>query len=173
MQHGNQRERVHGSISIEMPPRIAAFLAVVFWGISFVATKAALREISPVTLIFTRFALGTALLLAIARLRGHHPIPPRETWAPLALMGFFGVFVHQMLQAFGLTLTTAVHTGWLIGLIPIWSALLSAATGKERFGPIKIAGLVGGFAGAVLVISKGDLNRQLFQLPSTQGDFLI
>jgi len=142
MQRGNRRERENGSISIEMPPRIAAFLAVVFWGISFVATKAALREISPVTLIFTRFALGTALLFGIARLRGHNPFPPRESWPALAVMGFFGIFVHQMLQAFGLTLTTAVHTGWLIGLIPIWSALLSAATQKERFGSSRRARLL-------------------------------
>jgi len=42
--------------------RLAAFSAVVMWGVSFVATKAALREVSPVTLIFTRFALGVAVL---------------------------------------------------------------------------------------------------------------
>src|SRR6266581_4371740 len=156
-----------------MPPRIAAFIAIVFWGISFVATKAALREISPVTLIFTRFAIGTGLLFGLARLRGSNPFPPRESWGALAVMGLFGVFIHQMLQSFGLTLTTAVHTGWLIGITPIWSALLSAATQKERFGAVKIAGLAGGFAGALLVISRGEFGPELFGLPSTRGDFLI
>jgi len=138
-----------------------------------VATKAALREMAPPTLIFTRFALGTVLLLVIVRLRGGQPLPPRSSWPALAVMGFFGVFVHQMLQAFGLRLTTAVHTGWLIGLIPIWSALLSAALLKERFGGLKLAGLLGGFAGAVLVISRGQFSQQTLQLPATRGDFLI
>src|SRR5688572_15077524 len=105
--------------------RLAALTAVVFWGISFVATKSALQEISPVTLIFTRFAMGTAFLFLILALRRESPVPPRESIAPLVLMGFVGIFVHQMLQAYGLTLTTAIRTGWLIGLIPIWSAVLS------------------------------------------------
>src|SRR5438552_3327389 len=154
-------------------PRLGALTAVVLWGISFVATKAALREITPVALIFTRFALGTALLLVVVSARGGTVLPPREAWPALALMGFVGIFVHQMLQAFGLTLTTAVHTGWLIGLIPIWSALLSAALHNERFGGMKLAGLIGGFAGALLVMSRGKFDANFFKLPGTRGDFLI
>jgi drug/metabolite transporter (DMT)-like permease len=56
-----------------------------------------------------------------------------------------------------LTQTSAVNTGWLIGLTPLWSALLSALLLKERFGPAKIAGLLVGFAGAVLVVTRGQL----------------
>jgi drug/metabolite transporter (DMT)-like permease len=156
-----------------LAPQLGALLAVIFWGISFVATKAALRELSPVTLIFARFAMGTALLFLLARRRGPLELPPRDAWPPLALMGLSGVFIHQMLQAFGLRLTTAVQTGWLIGLIPIWSALLSAALGRERFGPWKVAGLAGGFAGAALLITRGRLGAGSFQLPATRGDFLI
>ncbi len=153
--------------------RLAVLATVVFWGLSFVATKAVLREISPTSLIFVRFSLGTIFLLTILSLRGKHPMPPRDAWAPLALMGFVGVFVHQMLQGYGLTVATAVHTGWLIGLIPVWSALLSAIILKERFGWMKLLGLAGGFAGAVLVITQGDFGRNTLQLPSTRGDFLI
>jgi drug/metabolite transporter (DMT)-like permease len=72
--------------------RLAAFAAVVMWGVSFVATKAALREVSPVTLIFTRFALGVAVLFMILTLRRGSLIPPRNTWPMLALMGFVGIF---------------------------------------------------------------------------------
>jgi len=88
-------------------------------------------------------------------------------------MGFVGIFVHQLLQSYGLTLTTAVRTGWLIGLIPIWSALLAAVFLKERFGPAKVAGLALGFAGAVLVVTRGRLSAGLLALPSTRGDLLI
>jgi drug/metabolite transporter (DMT)-like permease len=149
-------------------PRFLAFVAVVFWGISFVATKAVLREVSPVTVIFTRFAIAAIVLLCVVR-----SLPPRDSWGSLALMGFVGVFVHQMLQAYGLTMTTATNTGWLIGLIPIWSAVLSAIFLRERFGTWKIAGLAGGFAGALLVITRGDLSTGLLARPSTLGDLLI
>ena len=156
-----------------MPPRLGALIAIVLWGLSFVATKVALREISPVTLVFSRFALGTALLVATLAARRRPLVPPPRSWPALAVMGFVGIFVHQLLQSYGLTLTTAVRTGWLIGLIPIWSALLAAVFLKERFGPAKVAGLALGFAGAVLVVTRGRLSAGLLALPSTRGDLLI
>jgi drug/metabolite transporter (DMT)-like permease len=148
-------------------PRALASVAVVFWGISFVATKAVLREVSFVTVIFTRFAIAAVVLLLVVR-----RLPPREYAGPLALMGFVGIFVHQMLQAYALTMTSATSTGWLIGLTPIWSALLSAVVLRERFGFWKVVGLAGGFAGALLVITRGQFSSFLGR-PSTTGDLLI
>jgi len=156
-----------------MPPRLGAFLAVVFWGLSFVATKAALRELSPITLVTTRFALGVALLLVLLRARRVPVLPPRELWGALALMGFVGVFVHQMLQSFALTMTGAISTGWLIGLTPLWSAMLSAWLLRERFPPAKVAGLALGFAGAALVVTRGQLGAARLALPATKGDLMI
>src|SRR5947207_12003609 len=146
--------------SMRIPPRLGAFIAVVFWGISFVATKAVLREISFVTLIFFRFAVAAGLLNLVVR-----KTPPRDSWGPLALMGFIGVFVHQMVQAYALTLTSATHAGWLIGLTPVWSAILSAIVLRERFGAWKVVGLAGGFAGALLVITRGDFSSSVLALP--------
>ena len=156
-----------------LSPRLGALLAVVFWGVSFVATKAALREVAPITLIFTRFALGALLLVVLVRARGEEMVPPRETWRGLALMGFVGVFVHQLVQSYALTLTTAVNSGWLVGLTPVWSAVLAAALLHERFGPQKLAGLVLGFAGAALVVTQGRLDRGVLALPATRGDLLM
>jgi drug/metabolite transporter (DMT)-like permease len=158
---------------LNLVPRLAALTAVVFWGISFVATKSALAEISPITLIFTRFAMGTAFLLLILALRREPPLPPRDSVPALALMGFVGIFVHQMLQAYGLTLTTAVRTGWLIGLIPIWSAVLSVAVLGEKFSTRKGFGLVLGTVGAIIVIGRGEISSQTLALPTTRGDLLI
>jgi drug/metabolite transporter (DMT)-like permease len=149
-------------------PRLGALLAIAMWGISFVATKTALRDVSPTTLIFMRFAIGSVVLLAIVR-----DLPPRESWPSLALMGFIGVFVHQMLQSYALTLTTAVHTGWLVGISPIWSAILAAIFLRERFGPWKVIGLIGGTAGALIVMTRGDFSASVLALPSTRGDLLI
>jgi drug/metabolite transporter (DMT)-like permease len=66
-----------------------------------------------------------------------------------------------------------VNTGWLIGLTPLWSALLSAWVLKERFGPAKIAGLALGFLGALVVVTRGRMSAGLLALPSTRGDLLI
>jgi len=156
-----------------MPPRWRAFLAIVFWGLSFVATKAALRELSPITLIVTRFALGVALLLVLLRARDVPLLPPRDAWPSLALMGFVGVFVHQLLQSYALTMTGAINAGWLIGLTPIWSAVLSAWLLHERFPRAKVAGLLLGFAGAALVLTRGRRGVAGLAVPATRGDLMI
>jgi len=50
--------------------RLAALAAVVFWGLSFVASKAALRELTPTTLVFARWPgrAGPIALLAARRI---------------------------------------------------------------------------------------------------------
>ncbi len=153
--------------------RLAAFSAVVLWGVSFVATKAALREVSPVTLIFSRFALGVAVLFLLLIFRRQSLIPPRDAWPMLALIGFVGIFVHQMIQAHALTLTSAVQTGWLIGLTPIWSAVLATVFLGEGFGGRKVLGLVVGAAGTLVLITRGELSFGVLALPATKGDLLI
>jgi drug/metabolite transporter (DMT)-like permease len=138
-----------------------------------VATKVALRDIPPITLVFTRFAIGIVLLLVVLRVRRQPLIPPRHEWRTVMLMGFIGVTVHQLLQSYALTLTTAVRTGWLIGLTPAWSALLAVLFLRERLGVWRVLGLVIGFAGAALVVTRGVLSRETLALPSTPGDLLI
>ncbi len=159
-----------------MPPRLGALVAILFWGVSFVATRAAVAEISPFALVFARAGLGTALLVVILS-RGQAPaaqwLPSRESWPALAVMGFVGVAFHQGLQGIALTMTTATQTGWLIGVTPIWSAILAAIVLHERFGPRKLIGLALGFAGAVVVVTRGHFSRDLARLPSTRGDLLI
>jgi drug/metabolite transporter (DMT)-like permease len=156
-----------------VPPRLGAFLAVVFWGISFVATKAAVERISPVALIFARAALGTALLVGLLWARRRPWWPPRESWPSLALMGFVGVAFHQLLQAYALTMTSAVSAGWLVGLTPVWSALFAAMHLRERLSLSRLAGLALGFAGALLVVTRGRLDLAVLGFPSTRGDLLL
>jgi drug/metabolite transporter (DMT)-like permease len=88
-------------------------------------------------------------------------------------MGLIGVFVHQILQSYALTMTGAINAGWLIGLTPLWSAALSAWLLRERFPPAKVAGLVLGFAGAALVVTRGRPVAAGLAVPSTRGDLPI
>jgi drug/metabolite transporter (DMT)-like permease len=156
-----------------LSPLAGALLAVVFWGVSFVATKAVVREISPFALILLRTALGSALMLAVLAARRVSLLPPRPFWPMLALMGFVGVALHQLLQGFALTFTSAVNTGWLIGLTPVWSALLARVLLRERFSWPRVLGLAIGFVGAAVVVTGGRWDAGLVALPSTRGDLLV
>jgi drug/metabolite transporter (DMT)-like permease len=156
-----------------LPPRLGVLLAIAFWGVSFVATRALVEQVSPVALIFARTALGSLLLVAILAARRRPWVPARSFWPSLLLMGSVGVVMHQLLQAYALQLTTAVNTGWLIGLTPIWSAILAAVHLRERFSPRKVLGLTVGFLGAVLVVTRGEFGGDVMGLPATRGDLMI
>jgi drug/metabolite transporter (DMT)-like permease len=152
--------------------RAKVLFAVVVWGASFVATKAAVSEISPVTLIFLRFGIGVVVLaFAVWRLRIFRPISRRDGLR-LALLGAIGIPIHQGLQANGLVVTAATSMAWLVALTPVFTALLAWRFLSESFGAMKILGLLIAFLGAILVITQGGFTADLLQLPSTTGDFL-
>lgn len=146
-----------------------ALIAIVIWGVSFVATRIALTELSPATLVFTRFAISTVILLAVTRAAR----PPSRMVPTLAFMALIGIFMHQMLQAWGLTMTTAISTGWLIGIIPIWTAVLSRWHLQEPLSGRTIAGLALSFGGALLIVTNGEISHESIALPSTTGDLLV
>jgi len=152
--------------------RVKGFLAAVIWGASFVATKAAVGEISPVTLIFLRFGIGVVVMaLAVWRL-GIFATISRRDWLLVALLGAIGIPIHQGLQANGLVVTAATSVAWLVALTPVFTALLAWFFLSESFGTMKTLGLIIAFIGALIVITKGNFAADLLRLPSTTGDFL-
>jgi drug/metabolite transporter (DMT)-like permease len=150
---------------------LAALVAVVVWGGSFVATKEALRELSPGTLLFARTIAGALSVGGVLLLRRRlQPIPVRD-WPTLAALALAGLVCTQLLQAWALLRSTSANTAWLVGLNPIVTALCGAAILGERLAG-RMGGLTLGFAGAVLVVSGGASPAALLALPSARGDLL-
>lgn len=152
-----------------------ALLAVIFWGMSFIATKVALREVHPFTLLTLRYAIG-ALLLLLVQL-GHDrtflkTFSPRD-WVHIFLLAGVGVSGLGLLQAYGLLYTTAINTGWIIAINPILIALSARFFLGEAITARKVLGIILGFCGIFLIISGGVFSISLFQLASTSGDLLI
>lgn len=146
--------------------------AILFWGLSFIATKLALAELTPMAVVLGRTAVAVAFLLTVALVRGIRPRVPRSCWLSVAIAGVLGVFLHQIIQAHALTVTTAVRTGWLVAVIPLWSAILARLFLRERLSWARSLGLGVGFGGAALLITGGNL-AEFTGLPSTRGDLLV
>jgi drug/metabolite transporter (DMT)-like permease len=132
-----------------------------------------LREVSPLTVIALRFGLGVLVLLGAVALSGEFVIIRGRDLGYLVLLGAIGVLVHQMLQANGLTRTSATHSGWLVALTPIFTALLAWLFLGERLTAARLAGIGLAFAGALWVVSRGQFNPEVLALPGTAGDFLL
>jgi drug/metabolite transporter (DMT)-like permease len=127
-----------------------ALVAVAFWGVSFVATRIALRAFHPFGLIATRLVLGTALLALVQLVRRKPLLPERGDRPACAALGVV-LAVHLLLQAFGLRLTTAIRTGWIIAFIPIMIAVGARVVLGKRLAPLGWLGVAIGAAGVLVV----------------------
>ncbi|NOY98938.1 MAG: DMT family transporter [Chloroflexi bacterium] len=154
-------------------PYIEVLFAVVVWGASFIATKVALRDVSPVTVIWMRFAMGVVILGAAVAARKEFAWPARNEWAYFALLGFLGITWHQWLQSNGLVTAQASTTAWIVATTPVFMALLGWLVLKERLGWMRVAGIALAALGVLLVVSRGDLQAISLGKFGTPGDFLI
>lgn len=154
-------------------PYLEAVFAVVVWGASFIATKVALRDISPVTVVWLRFSMGIAILGMAVALRKQFSLLNKREWAYFALLGFLGITFHQWLQSNGLQTSEAGTTAWIVSTTPVFMALLGWVVLKERLGLVKVIGIALALAGVLLVISDGDLSSISFQGFGQPGDMLI
>ena len=147
--------------------------AVVIWGASFIATKVALAEVSPATVVWLRFAMGVALLAVVVTLsRQWAPVDAR-TLAAFALLGLVGITFHQWLQSTALVTSRASTSGWIVASTPVFMAILGRLVLKERLGAGRIAGIALAALGVVLVVTRGNPGELLHGRFGAPGDLLI
>lgn len=148
-------------------------LAVVVWGGSFVATKIALEDIAPVTIIWLRFGIGLVILGLATLWRKEWATPQARELPYLALLGFLGITFHQWLQSTGLQTSQATTTSWIVATIPIFMALLGWLALHEKLYPLQILGILIAAAGVLLVVTQGDFAALAHGKIGTWGDLLV
>jgi drug/metabolite transporter (DMT)-like permease len=148
-------------------------LAVLVWGASFIATKVALRDVSPATVVWLRFAMGVAVLgVAAAARRQLATVPTREL--PLfALLGLIGITFHQWLQSNALVTSRASTSGWIVASTPVFMAVLGRLVLGEKLAWPRVAGIALAALGVLLVVSKDDPATLLAGRFGAPGDVLI
>jgi drug/metabolite transporter (DMT)-like permease len=154
-------------------PTLSALFAVIIWGGTFIATKVALREVSPATIVWSRFGIGVIVLGITVFARRQFALPAKSDLAYLALLGFIGVTFHQWLQATGLQTARATTTAWIVATIPVFTALLGWMVLKEKMGWVRVSGIVIAALGVLLIVSEGNLNTLFNGETGTIGDLLI
>jgi len=152
-----------------------ALWAIIFWGISFIATKVALREVHPFMLLTLRYAIGTLLLLLVQYQRDKTFLKQFSfrDWVHIFLLSIVGISGLGLLQAYGLTYTSAINTGWIIAINPILITVAARFFIDKAITARKILGILLGFLGIFLIITKGVFSLSLFRSGSTFGDLLV
>jgi len=159
---------VHRPVAI-----VKTLFAVFVWGSSFIATKVVVQELSPVTVVWLRFAMGVLILGGAVILRRQWQMPRGRDLGYFFLLGFLGIAFHQWLQSNGLVTAQASTTAWIVATMPVFIALLGWLTLKEQIGPVRWLGILLAAAGVLLVITKGDLASLGAGQFGSPGDMLI
>ena len=100
---------------------LVLFMAAVVWGSTFVAQRAGMDHLGPLSYTALRFSLGAACLLPLAWLGRKRPPPDfpsagRWTWLWSGLIAGTAMFAGINLQQIGLVHTTAGKAGFITGL---------------------------------------------------------
>jgi drug/metabolite transporter (DMT)-like permease len=152
---------------------LGALFAVAVWGASFIATKIAVAETDPLTVICLRFGIGVLVLfLAVAR-RGGFYVPPARDLLRFFGIGVLGITIHQGFQVTGLATTQASTTSWIITATPLTMALVGWVVLRERIQWRQALGILVGATGVLLVVSRGDWASLAHGSFGSVGDFLV
>ena len=150
-----------------------AIFAVVVWGASFIATKIAVREVSPFTVVWLRFGIGVAVLAAAVAWRGEFARPSIRDLLYFIGLGALGITLHQGLQVTGLRTAQASTTAWIISATPLTMALVGRVVLGERLHKRQAAGIVLGAAGVLTVVTRGDWHALAGGSHVAIGDVLV
>lgn len=154
-------------------PALRVHLALLFvqatFGAFHVVGKAVLAHLDPLALAGLRVLLATPLLLALAW-RVDRVLPARRHLPRIALLGLTGVFGNQLLYILGLARTTAANAGILMPSIPVFAAVIAAATGVERLTRRRAAGVLCAVVAAIVML---DPTRLTFGQGVGLGNLLV
>ena len=140
------------------PPASAYAAAVgmtVAFGLSFVATKYALRGFEPLLLALLRFSLAGGILWVVWRLRRGPERVSRGEMGRLAALGFISLTVYFSFENLGIARTSASEAAVLIATIPLFVVILNTFTLRERNAERQWAGIALSFAGIAALVLLG------------------
>jgi drug/metabolite transporter (DMT)-like permease len=157
--------------------RIKAYMALLtaplLWGGALVAGRIVSAGVPPISAAFIRFVMTSFLLALVVRIKeGYFPRPKREAVPALVLAGLSGVALFNIFLFSGLALVSAGRSAVIIAMTPAMVALVSALLYKERQSILFPVALLLAFAGAVVVITEGNI-ASILRSPPGLGDLFM
>ena len=129
---------------------------MVAWGLNVTALKILVEHFSPVTLTALRiFTAGVVVLLFLWGIGRLGKVGWKEA-KQIGLAAMFSVVAHHFFLAVGLTRTTAVNAGLVLGMVPLVTALLAMVFLGQRPTMFRLLGIALGFFGVMFVVANGN-----------------
>lgn len=138
---------------LQMDARDWARLVVlsVLWGATFFFTGVALKELPPLTLVFLRLSIAALILLPLLWMRGVRWPKGVAGWWPYVVMAFINNAVPFSLIVMGQTYIPSGLASVINATTPVFTVLVAAAFGAERLIWRRVAGVLLGLLGVVIL----------------------
>lgn len=146
---------------------VLAAVSIFLWGITFVCTKALLKDFSAFEILFFRFLAAYAGLWIIK------PKPlvlknKKENWW-FFLAGLSGITIYQQAENIAINFTTASNVSIIVSICPIFTAIIAQIFLKEKHLNFWfVLGFIIALSGIALVSFNGHAEFHL----SPKGDLL-
>jgi len=131
------------------------------WTLGWFLTEVGLESSTPFSFTAVRFLLAAVLMQSILVWRQKRSALKSMEWVWVALIGLFQTTLMFSLATYGLLEVGIARAAILIYSTPLWSSLLGWLFLKERFTPLKCAGLMAGCVGMVVMVSPS-LSKESF-----------
>lgn len=134
---------------------ILLFVVMASWGFNVAALATLVREIDPITMTAVRVMTAGALVLILSKFMGIFRLPTKSEWKTILLITLFSVVLHHSFMAIGLTKTTGVNAGIILGAAPLVTMVLSIVFLKNNVSRLRILGFIAGFTGIIFTSLAG------------------
>ena len=174
LRYGARTGRPLEKIRTTATSRYCALLALTaaLWGAQPLLVKITMRELNPSTMTAVRYLLMSITFFALMRWRGLPLLPPLRLMPALLLMGITGVALNNIAQFTGLQLSTVSNATLIATTTPAVTALVALIFLRERLLPIELLGILLSVAGALFLVSKGQMDV-LLHISFNKGDLLF
>lgn len=124
-------------------------LVMAIWGFNLSAIYILVANVDPITLTAFRILVAGIAVLIIAKVIGIFRLPTKQEWLTILVIALFNVVFHHVFLAVGLTKTSGVNAGIILGAAPLVTLLLSVVLLKDRITRLRVFGFILGFIGII------------------------
>lgn len=130
---------------------VRLFCLSVLWGGSFFFAGIAVKELPPLTIVFVRVGLAALLLLPLIRIY-RIPVPTTFAgWRPFIVMSLLNNVLPFSLMVSGQTMIASGLASVINAMTPVFTVLVLASFGEERLIPRRVAGVMLGLLGVIIL----------------------
>jgi drug/metabolite transporter (DMT)-like permease len=156
--------------SVPLSVYLKLVLVALFWGGTFIAGRIVAPAVPHMIAAAGRFAVACLLLVLLAfKLEGGLPRLSRQQLLATFALGVSGIFIYNLCFLAALSRMPAGRTALFVALNPVVVALALALFFGERLGARKWSGIGIAFAGAAVIITRGDLGGALHDISQSFG----